>query len=103
MIFLPLLAHGEDDNPKGLSHAIDKWHHYLSIQPFVIKIDQKVLKFLLDQKLSTPGQLDCLSRFRGMQYKKGSENSVVDALSRDNHGELLQMSVSSISTELIWV
>lgn len=35
-----------------------------------------------------------------IQYKKGKENLVADALSRATHGELLQLSVSSISGEL---
>lgn len=35
-----------------------------------------------------------------IQYKKGKENSVADALSKATHGELLQMSVSSISLDL---
>lgn len=35
-----------------------------------------------------------------IQYKKGKENTVADALSRATHGKILQMSVSSVSSEL---
>lgn len=88
----------------ALVYAVEKWHSYLSIKPFVIRMDQKSLRHLLEQKLSTPSQFGWLTKLMGMnykiQYKKGSDNSVADALSRAPHGELLHLSVSSISTEL---
>lgn len=31
----------------ALIHAVEKWHLYLSIQPFVIKTDQRSLRYLL--------------------------------------------------------
>lgn len=85
-------------------HAVKKWHSYLAIQPFVIRTDQKSLKYLLEQRLSTPSQFGWLTTLMGMtydiHYKKGKENSVADALSRATHGELIQLSVSGVSTEL---
>lgn len=67
-------------------------------------MDQKSLRHLLEQKLSTPSQFGWLTKLMGMsyeiQYKKGRENSVADALLRATHGELLQLTVSSISMEL---
>lgn len=88
----------------ALVHAVTKWHQYLSIQPFTILTDQQSLKFLLEQRLSTPAQYRWVTKLMGLsyviQYKKGKENVVADALSRATHGELLQLSVSSISTEL---
>jgi len=36
--------------------AVQKWEQYLLGQPFIIKIDQKSLKHLLHQKISTPFQ-----------------------------------------------
>lgn len=88
----------------ALIYAAEKWHSYLSIQLFIIKTDQKSLRHLLEQKLSTPSQFGWLTKLMGMsyeiQYKKGKENSVADALSRATHVELLQLVVSSISMEL---
>lgn len=88
----------------ALMYAVEKWHSYLAIQPFVIKIDQRSLRYLLEQKLSTPSQFGWLTKLMGMvyeiQYKRGKENSVANVLSRATHGELLQMEVSSVSSEL---
>nr|GFC13222.1 reverse transcriptase [Tanacetum cinerariifolium] len=59
------------------------------------------LKYLLNQKLTTPFQFKWLSKLLGYDYeivyKKGSGNMVADALSRmDSSGELLQIFVSSV-------
>lgn len=85
-------------------YVVEKWYHYLSTHPFIIKTDQKSLKYLLEQRLSTPSQFNQLSKLMGLsyhiQYKKGRENNVADALSRASHGELLQLLVSSISIYL---
>lgn len=88
----------------ALVHAVTKWHQYLSIQPFTILTDQHSLKYLLEQRLSTPAQYRWVTKLMGLSYvihyKKGKENVAADALSRATHGELLQLTVSSISTEL---
>lgn len=82
-------------------YAIEKWHHYLFVLPFIIRTYQKSLKYLTEQR---PSQFNWLSKLMGMsyqiQYKKGNENGAGDALSRASHGELLQLSVSTVSTEL---
>lgn len=46
-------------------YAIDKWHFYLAIRHFVIKTDQKSLRYLLEQKLSTPNQFGWLTKLMG--------------------------------------
>lgn len=88
----------------ALIYAVEKWHSYLAVKPFVIKTDQKSLRHLLEQKLSTPSQFGWLTKLMGMeyeiQYKKGKDNSVANAFSRASHGELLQLSVSTISSDL---
>nr|GEY87460.1 hypothetical protein [Tanacetum cinerariifolium] len=61
------------------------------------------LKYLLNQKLTTPFQFKWLSKLLGYDYeivyKKGSGNMVADALSRmDSSGEILQIFVSSVSS-----
>lgn len=65
---------------------IKKWHFYLIDRHFVIKRDHRILKFLLEQKLSTPLQHTWLAKLLGYNYeivyKKGANNVAVDALSR---------------------
>jgi len=59
---------------------------YLIGRPLVIKTDQKSLKHLLEQRISTPFQQFWLSKLMGfdyiIQYKSGTDNVVADALSR---------------------
>src|ERR1044072_2238422 len=88
----------------ALVHAVTKWHQYLSIQQFTIMTDQQSLKYLLEQRLSTPAQYRWVTKLMGLsyviQYKRGQDNLVADALSRTSHGEILHLTVSSISSEL---
>lgn len=53
---------------------------------FIIKVDQKSLKWLLQLKISIPFQQFWSSKLMGfyyeIQYKAGKENVVADALSR---------------------
>jgi hypothetical protein len=69
--------------------VVDKWRRYLTRQPFIIKIDHKSLCHLQDQSLSTDMQRNAMNKLAGLQfklqYKKGSENKTVDALSRVGH------------------
>ncbi|XP_075074667.1 uncharacterized protein LOC142162239 [Nicotiana tabacum] len=66
--------------------AVNKWPQYLTVKPFVIKTDQKALKFLLEQKLHTGNQLKWIIKLMQydfeIEYKKGKENKAADALSR---------------------
>ncbi|KAF7810714.1 putative mitochondrial protein [Senna tora] len=66
--------------------AVKKWRHYLLGHRFIIKIDQKALKFLLEQRILDPDQQKWVSKLMGykfeIQYKPGSENRAADALSR---------------------
>lgn len=84
--------------------AVQKWEQYLMGTHFVIKIDQKSLKWLLQQKVSTPFQQFWLSKLMGfdyeIQYKSGKENIAADALSRVQGAELLTMVVSALSSDL---
>ncbi|KAJ4798340.1 polyprotein [Rhynchospora pubera] len=70
----------------SLLTAVSKWRHYISPRPFIIKTDQISLKHLLEQKLHTAMQHKGLTKLLGldytMEYKKGSDNKVADALSR---------------------
>ncbi|GKE25699.1 putative mitochondrial protein, partial [Tanacetum coccineum] len=78
--------------------ALDKWKGYLLDRHFKIRTNHFSLKYLLNQKLTTPFQLKWLPKLLGydykISYKKGNENVVADVLSRVNQsGELLQITV----------
>jgi hypothetical protein len=70
----------------ALVTAIQKWRPYLLGKPFVVRIDQQSLKFLLEQKVGTPFQHKWFTKLLEydfvVEYKKWVENRVVDALSR---------------------
>ncbi|GKB03552.1 retrotransposon-related protein [Tanacetum coccineum] len=85
--------------------ALEKWRGYLLDKHFVIKTDHYSLKYLLDQRISTPAQMKWLPKLMGYDYeviyKQGKDNAVADALSRRGDvGELLAISTTSVSTEL---
>lgn len=49
----------------------------------MIRTDHQSLKYLLEQRISTPAQQKWLTKLMGyVVYKKGDDNSVADALSR---------------------
>ncbi|XP_057416101.1 uncharacterized protein LOC130710765 [Lotus japonicus] len=70
----------------ALVQAVQRWKHYLMGMHFVIKTDQRSLKFLTDQRLFTDDQFKWAVKLIGLdfeiQYKPGHENKVADALSR---------------------
>jgi hypothetical protein len=71
--------------------AIHKWRTYLLGQSFVVGTDQQSLKFQLEQKIGTPFQQRWLTKLLGydfvVEYKKGIENRVADAHSRQATAE----------------
>lgn len=93
-------------------HAVQTWSAYLTHRPFIIKTDQKILKFLMEQKVSTPFQHMWLSKLMWytfeIQYKQGKENYVADALSRVTGSQLLHITLSQAhsgfydSLRLLW-
>lgn len=93
-------------------HAVQTWSSYLTHRPFIIKTDQKSLKYLLDQKVTTPFQHMWLSKLMGytyeIQYKQGKENHAADALSRVTGAQLLHIALSQAheglldSLKLLW-
>jgi hypothetical protein len=78
--------------------AVDKWRPYLQRGPFIIITDHKSLCNLGDQQLYTELQRKAMSKLVGLQfrfqYKRGAENSAVDALSRVGH--LLSVNALSV-------
>ena len=66
--------------------AIRMWRPYLLGRRFIIQTDQWSLKYLLEQRITTPEQQKWAAKLLGydyeIQYRPGRENSVADALSR---------------------
>ncbi|CAM8924213.1 unnamed protein product [Rhodiola kirilowii] len=93
-------------------HAVQTWSSYLSHRPFLIKTDQRSLKYLLEQKITTPFQHMWVSKLMGysfeIQYKQGKENFAADALSRVPDSQLLSITLSQAhhgfydSLKLLW-
>ncbi|KAJ3685218.1 hypothetical protein LUZ61_014382 [Rhynchospora tenuis] len=93
----------------ALLTAVQKWKHYLVGGPFVIKTDQISLKYLLEQRIHHTMQHKGLCKLLGLdytiEYKRGVENVVADALSRRDEGLLASDSELIIVSELVpeWV
>ncbi|GJY36212.1 transposon ty3-G gag-pol polyprotein [Tanacetum coccineum] len=83
--------------------AVRKWRHYLLGRPFVVKTDHMSLKYLLEQRLTTPAQAQWLPKLLGydykIEYKKGVSNIGADALSRRPECHFLAI---SHPCSLIW-
>lgn len=69
--------------------AVEHWRTYLQLTEFIIFTDQKSLTHLNDQRLNTFWQQKVFSKLLGLSYrivyKKGTDNSAADALSRRAH------------------
>jgi transposase InsO family protein len=94
----------------ALITAVTKWKHYLIGYPFIIRTDQISLKHLLEQKIHTALQHRGLSKLLGLdytiEYKRGVDNVVADALSRrDNSSSAPVLAELQIISEIIpqWV
>ena len=65
---------------------IDQWRPYQQHSVFIIYTDQKSLVHLEEQRLTTPWQHRAFTKLLGLWYiicyKKGSDNTAADALSR---------------------
>jgi hypothetical protein len=75
----------------SLVMAVWKWRHYLLGQSFVVRTDQQALKYLLEQRVGTAAHKKWVSKLQGydfmVEYKRGRENKVADALSRVSYNE----------------
>jgi hypothetical protein len=75
-----------DKEALAILEALKRWRHYLPDSDLVIKTDQKSLKYITDQKVAEGVQhkllLKLLQFNYTVEYKKGKENKVANALSR---------------------
>jgi hypothetical protein len=90
--------------------VVQNWRLYLLGHSFIVRTDHKALKFLLDQQVGIVDQQRWLSKLLGydfvIEFKKGSANSIVDALSRQSEDTSSQgeLSIALISfPTLTWV
>lgn len=88
----------------ALAISIQHWRPYLLGRTFTVFTDQKSLKHLLEQRITTPDQQNWLAKLMGyhfsiqykpIQYKPGRENRAADALSRIHEGSGLLTMVST--------
>jgi len=84
----------------ALIAAVQKWRPYLLGQKFVVRTDQKSLRHLFEQTITTEAQQKWLVKLMGydftIEYKKGRENTAADSLSRREDQDQL----SAISTPI---
>nr|GEV60684.1 hypothetical protein [Tanacetum cinerariifolium] len=84
--------------------AIRKWRPYLLGRKFIVRTDQRSLKYLLEQRLVSEEHQRWLSKLVGydfeIQYRPGIENRVADALSR--RGEDPKLVALSIPWVIDW-
>nr|GEV28393.1 hypothetical protein [Tanacetum cinerariifolium] len=86
--------------------ALNKWRGYLLDRHFKIKTDHFSLKYLLEQRITTPSQIKWLPKLMGFDYeilyKKVSDNKAADALSRiSTSAQLLTLALSTLSSNYV--
>ncbi|KAD2805797.1 hypothetical protein E3N88_39174 [Mikania micrantha] len=83
--------------------AVQHWRQYLLGTRFLVYTDQKSLKFLLQQRVTTPDQQNWVAKLLGydfeIHYKSGRMNRAADALSRQaEYGQ-----VNTLCSGPVWV
>ena len=78
----------------AIFEALKKWKHYFASTSLIIKTNQQSLRYIHDQRLVEGIQHKLLVKLLGynykVEYKKGKENKVADALSRVQHTTTVQ-------------
>ena len=77
-----------------------KWQHYLLRRHFIILIDQRNLKFLIDQRLLSEDKFKWTSKLLGLDfeihYRLGFDNKAANDLSRKMSYSAISMAQTSI-------
>ena len=93
-----------DKEALAILEALKKWKHYFAGSKLVIRTDQQSLKYIQEQRLAEGVQHKLLIKLLGfdyqVEYKKGKENKVADALSRQIAPEQL-MAITTANP--LWV
>jgi hypothetical protein len=82
----------------AILHVVDLWCLYLVGKCFQIKTDHQILKYFLEQRISSRGKQKWVTKLFGYDYeiiyKKGKDNVVAYALSRkyEEEGSLFSLS-----------
>jgi hypothetical protein len=88
----------------GLIKAIKNWRPYLWGRAFQVRTDHYILKFILNQHLSTIPQYSWVSKVFGydfmVEYRPGKLNGAADTLSRHEELDATVQSLSAPSFEL---
>ena len=88
-----------DKEMLAIMHALQKFRQYLLCGRFIVKIDHNSLRFFLNQRDLNDHKKKWLRKFQAydfdIEYMKGKNNVVVDALSR----KPTLCSLTSISTD----
>ncbi|GJU37686.1 reverse transcriptase [Tanacetum coccineum] len=85
--------------------ALQKWRGYRLDRHFKIRTDHFSLKYVLDQRITTPFQSKWLPKLVGfdyeIEYKKSADNATADALSRIERQSVLFSLLAGTSNELM--
>ena len=69
--------------------AVQKWHHYLLGNKFIVRTDQQNLKYLLEHRIMNPEYQKLVPKLLGfdfeIQFRLGLDNKVADTLSKIPH------------------
>lgn len=67
--------------------VVQKYRAYLICGTFIVRTDQKSLKYLLEQKIYTPLQHKYMTKLKGytntIEYKKGNENMAANVVAQE--------------------
>lgn len=89
----------------ALVMAITKWSQYSIGRYFIVRTDQKALKYLLEQKLHMGTQMKWMAKLMQfdfeIDYKKGRENKADDSLSRLPTAEVFMISLAPTDPSLL--